>query len=109
VVHHHIGAERMTPAYFRHRYANQGACEIYTAFHPGVPDARHLGRHVVHEAARVARRTFALRGVRQTTPDALRAQMELARDWRRLTYTLRLMWDRRLRALVEQREWLTAR
>jgi hypothetical protein len=35
--------------------------------------------------------------------------MELARDWRRLTYTLRLMWDRRLRALVEQGEWLTAR
>ena len=107
LVHHHIGVERMTPAYFRKRMANQGACDIYTRFHDGLPDPLRLARCAVTEAATVVRRTHALaRTGRGTTPGALRAQMELARDWRHLTYTLRLIWDKHLRAMVERTDWL---
>jgi glycosyltransferase involved in cell wall biosynthesis len=106
-VHHHIGPERMTVAYLRRRMANQGACDVYTEFHAGVPCRRALARQVVLTAGRASRPSVkAVRGWNRTDPASLLAQMEAAQEVRRLAYIVRLIFDAERRALVERDDWL---
>jgi GT2 family glycosyltransferase len=106
-VHHHMGHERMTVAYLRRRMANQGACDVYTEFHPGVPGRRGLARQAVITAVRAARPSAkAACGWNKTDAASLLAQMEAAHEARRLAYMVRLIFDAERRVLVERDNWL---
>jgi glycosyltransferase involved in cell wall biosynthesis len=109
-VHHHVGPERMTVGYLRHRMANQGRCNAYSEFHPKVPSRRALAGRAVMTAARAARRTAkVVHSWNRTGPTSLLAQMYWAQDTRFLGYTIRLIVDTERRALVEREKWLEAR
>jgi len=104
---HHIRPEQMTVGYLRERYANQGACETYSAFHPNLPGRKVLGRHAVSSARQAARAGVkAARVWNKTAPADLRAQMYAAYEARCFLYTLRLIVDARRRALVERDDWI---
>lgn len=107
VVHHHIPPERMTPAYFCRRMANQGAADVYTDFHRAMPGRARLVRHAGGLALRHWRtwaRAWIVRG--RTGPGELETQMAAAATLARLGYVLRLTWDARLRALVRRDNWM---
>ncbi len=107
VVYHHIAAARMTLAYLRRRQANDGACDMYSRFHTGVPSVARLlatGLAIVRESARDWAGAIALRD--RMDPRSLRVQLRAARAWARLEYVVRLMLDPGLRELVTRESWL---
>lgn len=107
VVRHHIPPERMTPAYFCRRMANQGAADVYTDFHRAMPGRARLLRHALGLALRHGRTWALARALRgRTDPGALETQMAAAATLARLGYVLRLTWDARLRALVRRGNWM---
>ncbi len=96
VVRHHIPPERMTPAYFCRRMANQGAADVYTDFHRAMPGRARLLRHALGLALRHGRTWALARALRgRTDPGALETQMAAAATLARLGYVLRLTWSAR--------------
>lgn len=109
VVYHHIPPERMTPAYFRRRMANQGAADAYRDFHRAMPGALKLLRHAGGLTLRNWRTWLAALACRNHTDDAaLRTQMDAAASFERLRYVLRLLTDPGLRRLVRRTDWMNA-
>jgi hypothetical protein len=90
--------------------ASQGQSDVYTRYHDHdrVPSgARLLGDlyGVVRHNGRTWLKALIRRGER--TPAAVRLQMEAVRSLAQIPYMLRLMYDLRLRELVERRDWFT--
>jgi glycosyltransferase involved in cell wall biosynthesis len=108
LVWHHVPPERMTPAYFRRRQANDGAGDIYCRYHhAGVPGSTRLLLDVL-DIVRGALRDWLAAPLfwNRTDPRSLRVQMRTARSLAQVGYLVRLMHDRRLRTLVERQDWL---
>ena len=109
VVYHHIPASRMTLAYFQKRMSNEGACDAYAKYHPGIPSLYELARDILRIALHNAPSwlgAVALWG--QTSRKALNVQLRAARSWSHMCYILRLMRDPVLRCLVTKSDWLNA-
>jgi glucosyl-dolichyl phosphate glucuronosyltransferase len=107
LVLHQIPATRMTLRYLRRRQANDGACDMYAAFHPGVPGPAgllYVVSRIIFDGARDLVAAAVLRG--RTDGRSIRVQLRAARAWSRLEYTWRLMFSKDLRTLVERTDWL---
>ncbi len=107
IIYHHIPPQKMTVKFFRHRMANEGAAEVYTRFHEGVPGWFHLGKHAAGIAIRNGKPWIAdlfLKG--RTDVRSLTTQLHAARTQSELKYVIRLMLDKNLRKLVLKKDWL---
>jgi glycosyltransferase involved in cell wall biosynthesis len=107
VIYHHIPAQRLTVDYLCRRMANEGAADIYTRYHPGIPDRRRLLMHAATVALRNCRhwaRARLLRG--RTDRRSIDVQTDAARTQAQVKYLVRLIFDKKLRALVKKKDWL---
>jgi GT2 family glycosyltransferase len=107
LAYHHIPPQRMTVKYFRHRMANEGACEAYAHFHCGIPPRSRLLKHIAktsikHSALWMT--ALLLRG--RTGRRSLRIQLDAARTQSYVRYAFRLSYDRHFRELVLREGWL---
>lgn len=107
LVYHHVSPQRMTVSYLRRRQTHEGACDMYSRFHPHVPPTASLLQTLL-EIVRESVRDWAAEPLfhGRTDPRALRVQLRAVRAWARLEYVVRLMFDPRLRALVARETWL---
>lgn len=106
-VYHHIPPGRMTVDYFCRRMSNEGACEIYAEYHKGMPSTKQLCRRaasILKHNWRVWRAARLLRG--RPEKASLGVQMEAARTRSQFAYVFRLIFSKRLRALVLKEDWL---
>ncbi len=106
-VYHHIPPSRMTVEYFCHRMANEGASDMYAHYHNNISDRLCLFKHVAAIAVRSWKcwvQALLLRS--RTDVRSLNIQMHSARTRSQVDYILRLMFDRRFRALVAKENWL---
>jgi len=107
IVYHHISAQRMTVEYLCLRMANQGACQMYSHFHYGVPHWLGLFKHAADIALRNGKYWAAallLRG--RTDTRSLDIQINAATTQSQFKYIARLMFDKELRKLVLKDDWL---
>ncbi len=107
IVYHHIPAERMTVSYFRRRMANQGACDFYTRLNHHVPSRFELLRNactILLSNSKLWLKAYMLKG--RTEVPSLQLQLRAAQRLAEVKYIIRLIIDRRLRALVRQTAWL---
>lgn len=106
IVYHHIPSSRMTVKYFCHRMANEGACDMYAAYHKGIPGQwtllKHAMRIVLERKCWI--RPLLYRG--KTDHHSLNIQMYAARTQAHVKYILRLMRDKKFRQLVLRKDWL---
>jgi glycosyltransferase involved in cell wall biosynthesis len=107
IVWHVIPASRITLAYLKRRSANQGTCSSYAAYrqnHPG------RGRLFLSAFEQGLKGTFlqalALGYKLLSSDERYHKGIRAAYYWRRLKYDLQLMYDKKLRKLVEKDDWL---
>ena len=106
IVHHHIPPSRMTIDYFCRRMANEGACDMYSKYHKGVPGQLHL---LMHIAKITVKSKFWLKSLlvrEQNDAPALNTKINTARSQSQIRYIFRLMFDKSFRKLVLQQDWL---
>jgi glucosyl-dolichyl phosphate glucuronosyltransferase len=107
VMYHYIPPQRMTVEYFRRRMANEGAAEMYTRYHHGIPDRLHLFKHAAAIAAKNSKCWLGARLLRgRTDRRSVDFQMNAARTQSQVKYLLWLMFDKELRSLVLKKDWL---
>lgn len=108
-VRHWIPAERMTLAYLRRRWRNEGAADVYTLLRPFAFRRRGLVRlllRTVRDGAPIWLRAGASRG--RTDPRSLDLQFRAARRAGSFAYLVRLLRDDELWPLVRRERWLEA-
>ncbi|MCB0323958.1 MAG: glycosyltransferase family 2 protein [Bdellovibrionales bacterium] len=107
IVYHHIPRGRMNLSYFRKRMRNQGACDMFTRYHPNLAPRRAL----VLSALQIAHRRIGdilrlpvslLRHDRISIDSQLRAVQAISQAH----YCLRLAVSSELRCLVQRERWL---
>lgn len=105
IVYHHIPPSRMTVDYFCRRMANEGACDMYSHYHNGIPNQLHLLTHLVQIAVK---NKFWLKSLLVGSNDktALNVKLHAARTQSQIKYILRLMFDKGFQKLVLQQDWL---
>ena len=87
--------------------ANEGAADIYTQYHPGIPDRRRLFKHAATVALRHCRHWVHARLLRgRTDRRSIDIQTGAARTQAQVKYLVRLIFDTKLRALVKKKDWL---
>ena len=107
LMYNYIPPQRMTVDFFRRRMANEGAAEMYTRYHHGIPNRLRLFKHAVAIAAKNSKRglgAILLRG--RTDRCSVDVQMDAARTQSQVKYLIRLMFDKELRSLVLKKDWL---
>jgi glucosyl-dolichyl phosphate glucuronosyltransferase len=107
LMYNYIPSQRMTVDFFRRRTANEGAAEMYTRYHHGIPDRLRLFKHAAAIAAKNNKRwlgAILLRG--RTDRRSVDIQMDAAKTQSQLKYLIRLMFDKELRSLVAKNDWL---
>ncbi len=107
-VYHHIPAQRMTVSYLRQRMSNEGACDVYSRFHDGIPgrsELLHRAGALVLKHGKTWVKSAWVRGRKDRA--ALDVQLTAARTFSQLRYVLRLAFDSELRGLVRKSRWLT--
>lgn len=108
VAYHHIPAHRMTVEYFCHRMANEGASDMYAYYHHNISDRLRLFKHaimIVMTSWKCWMKALLVRS--RTDICSLNIQMHSARTRSQVEYLARLIFDRRLRALVAKTDWLS--
>ncbi len=107
VVYHHVPAWRMTPAYFRRRQANQGACAAYGRYHEGVPALWMLLADMAKITVTNCDAWVSCpRAWNGTTPRELDVQCRTAQSLGEIRWIVRLTRDRDFRAMVLKGDWL---
>ncbi|MBC7232373.1 MAG: glycosyltransferase [Chloroflexi bacterium] len=107
VVWHRIPAARLTLDYMKRRFAYQGAADAYTRYHyRGVGRLELVLHGLVFMGSAVIFGLLAMLTV--PAPIAVRHHQILRASycWSRAGYTLRLLYDRQLQALVAKERWL---
>ena len=107
LMYHHIPPPRMTVEYLCRRMANEGAADMYTLYHPGIPGRLRLLTHAAAIAATNSKGWLGgmlLRG--RTDRRSVDVQMHAARTQAQVQYLIRLMFDHELRSLVLKKDWL---
>ena len=97
IIYHHIPPQKMTVKFFRRRMANEGAADVYTRFHHGIPRWFRLCKHAAGIAFRNGKPWIAdlfLKG--KTDARSLRTQLHAARTPSQLKYVIRLMLNKDL-------------
>lgn len=110
LVYHHIQNERMTLKYFCLRMANEGASDIYTRFHKGIPKFYKLMIvffGLLIKNIKLLPSYLFLRG--RTDHYSIHIQLERSRIKAQLKYVFRLFYDKNLRMLVLKNDWLKER
>jgi glucosyl-dolichyl phosphate glucuronosyltransferase len=107
VVYHHIPRSRMTLEYFRRRMYNEGACDMYTRFHRGIPGRLGLIGQLTSIVVRNCVFWLMDAAVRGRTDFVnLRIQLQAERAFSQLQYVRRLMGDEGFRQFVTKQDWL---
>lgn len=106
IVHHHIPPSRMTVSYFCHRVANDGACDMYSYYHKGIPNQLHLLTHIVRIAVKNKFWLKTLLLKKRNDPLALNVKLNAARSQSQIKYIFRLMFDQDFQKLVLRQNWL---
>jgi glycosyltransferase involved in cell wall biosynthesis len=107
LMYHYIPPQRMTVEYFRRRWANEGAADMYTRYHPGIPDRLRLFTHAAAIAVKNSKFWLGARWLRgRTDRRSVDVQMHAARTQSQVKYLSRLMFDNELRGLVLKKDWL---
>lgn len=106
IVHHHIPPSRMTIDYFCRRMANEGACDMYSNYHKGVPGQLHLLMHIVKITVKSKFWLKSLLVKEGNDAPALNTKINTARSQSQIRYIFRLMFDKSFRKLVLQQDWL---
>lgn len=106
IVHHHIPPSRMTIDYFCRRMANEGACDMYSNYHKGVPGQFNLLMHIVQIAVKSKFWLKSLLVKNRNDASALKTKINTARSQSQIKYILRLMFDQSFKKLVLQQNWL---
>ena len=107
IVYHHIPAERMTVRYFCRRMANQGACDMYTRYHPRIPPRFRLLKHACAQVLKNSGSWIkAFLTKEKTDTQSLQIQLHSAQTLSEVKYTVRLILDEKFRGLVRQTSWL---
>ena len=107
LMYHYIPPQRMTVEYLHRRMANEGAADMYTHYHPGIPARLRLFLHAATIAAHNSKCLLGgllFRG--RTDRRSVDVQMHAARTQSQVQYLLRLMFDPELRSLVLKKDWL---
>ena len=106
VVYHHIPASRMTVDYFCHRMANEGACDMYARYHPGV--LKRLFARVHKPIIALKNCPWLLSRLCRGRTDrlSLNLQMNAARTRSQLRYLDRLLREPEFYQLVITSNWL---
>jgi len=95
LVYHHIPPQRMTVSYLCQRMANEGACDIYSRYHCGIPSVWKLFKDALSIVLRYGRLWLAAWQVKgKTDPDSLLQQLQASRLQSQVRYLGRLMSDR---------------
>jgi GT2 family glycosyltransferase len=106
VVYHHIPPQRMTVEYFCRRLANEGACDMYSLFHPGMPSISNLTKSIVVMIKGLGCMVPAWLVKGRTSRFFLKVQMYGARVKSQIKYLARLVVDKDFRSLVRKTDWL---
>ena len=107
LMYHYIPPPRMTVEYLCRRMANEGAADMYTHYHLGIPARLRLFRHAAAIAATNSKSwlgAWVCRG--RTDRRSVDVQMHAARTQAQVQYLIRLMFDHELRSLVIKKDWL---
>jgi len=107
LMYNYIPPQRMTVEYFCRRMANEGAADMYTRYHPSIPNRLRLFTHAAAIAAKNSKYwlgALVLRG--RTDRRSVAVQIDAARTQAQVQYVLRLMFDPELRRLVLKQDWL---
>jgi len=108
IVYHHIPPDRMTVEYFCRRMANEGASDIYTRFHEGIPHKLHLLRLACQIAIQngvIWVKAMLLKG--RTDASSLRIQLRGSRTQVQLKQVARLILYKDFQRLVLKDRWLS--
>lgn len=107
LVYHHIPAGRLKVDYFCLRMANEGACQMYTEYHNGIPSRWHLCKKLA-SLYRQHRGEWkeAQRRKGRTDVESLQLQMDAARTRTQFNYVARLLFSPTFRQLVVKTDWL---
>jgi glycosyltransferase involved in cell wall biosynthesis len=109
VVRHHIPPGRLTMSYLRKRYANEGGASAYTFFKSRGMAAPVVMKYVTRIAVKYWVFWLVLPLVKdRTSAWAIDLQLRGAITWSRVTYAMRLLFDKELRRLVEHGNRLEA-
>lgn len=107
LVYHHIPQERMTLKYFYQRMANEGASDMYSHFHKGIPSFYRLLIFFFGLLTKNLRLVIPyLYHKGRTDHYSIHIQLAKFRTQAQLRYVLRLFFDIKLRMLVLKDDWL---
>lgn len=106
IAHHHIPPSRMTVNYFCRRLANEGACDMYSFYHKGIPNRLHLLTHIVRIAVKNKFWLKSLLIKERNDPSALNIKLNAARSQSQIKYIFRLIFDQNFQKLVLRQNWL---
>jgi glycosyltransferase involved in cell wall biosynthesis len=107
IVWHVIPASRMTLWYLKRRSANQGTCSSYAAYRQNHPGRGRLFFSASEKGLKGALLEALAFGYKLVGSDQqYHKRIRAAYYWRRLKYDLQLMYDKKLRRLVEKDDWL---
>lgn len=98
--------DTMTIDYFCRRMASEGACDMYSYYHTGIPNQLRLLTHIIQIAVR---NKFWIKSLlvrqRNDTPTVNR-KLYRARSQSQIQYIFRLMIDQSFKKMVLQQNWL---
>ena len=107
LVFHHIPPLRMTPAYFRRRWANQGASDVYSKFHDGIPCSLNLFLRIMKRILfGMPIYVMAMLLWDRTSRFALNTQIKAAYFFSEINCMYKLMRDPDYRAMVLKKDWI---
>ncbi len=106
LVYHHVPSSRMTVDYFRRRFANEGACDMYSYYHKGIPNRLHLLTHMIRIAVNSKFWLKSLLIGNRKDLSALNTKLNVVRTQSQVKYIYRLMFDQNFQKLVLQQNWL---
>jgi glucosyl-dolichyl phosphate glucuronosyltransferase len=108
LVHHHIHAGRMTLKYFKQRMTNQGAADVYTRFHNGIPSNPEMIGQLFKITRKWGRRWLqAILFNNRKDTASIDLQVQAVKFYAQVCYTVRLIFSPKLRRLVLKSDWLT--
>ena len=106
LVYHHIPQSRMTLNYFCHRMANEGASDMYSIYHRGIPNKLFLILNMINIAIRNLFWLPLVLFQGQTSVFGIDYQTKVARSRSQVKYIFRLLYDTDFRKMVLKEDWL---
>ncbi len=107
LVWHCVRAERVTLKYMKRRFARNGICTGYTAYQEGQFGLLGLGMEAIRSARKAAvHMIMVARNRKRRGENQYNDQLQTAFFWGQALFFLRLIVDRRHRALAKRSDWI---